>query len=125
MKYAILLRKNLRVFARQQSRCVATAQKQSTDDRSIYTKLADPAEPKFSKILIANRGEIACRVINSCRALGIRTVAVHSDVDSNALHVRMADEAFCVGPAPTKDSYLRMDEILKAVEKSGAQAVRV
>ena len=55
--------------------------------------------------------------------MGIKTVAVHSDVDSNSLHVKMADQAVCVGPAPTKDSYLRVDKILQAVEDTGAQAV--
>ncbi|EDV29615.1 uncharacterized protein TRIADDRAFT_49717 [Trichoplax adhaerens] len=77
----------------------------------------------FDKILIANRGEIACRVIKSCKKMGIKSVAVHSDVDSNALHVRMADEAVCVGEAPSRDSYLRMDRILDAVKATGAQAV--
>ncbi|BFZ00362.1 hypothetical protein BsWGS_03400 [Bradybaena similaris] len=82
-----------------------------------------PEEAKFDKILIANRGEIACRVINTCRRLGIRTVAVHSDADSLAVHTRMADESVCIGPAPTSQSYLRMDKILKAVQDTGAQAV--
>ena len=59
-------------------------------------------------MLIANRGEIACRVMKTCRSLGIKTVAVHSDVDDRALHVRMADEAVCVGPAPSNQSYLDM-----------------
>lgn len=63
-------------------------------------------------------------MIKTARAMGIKTVAVHSDVDSNALHVRLADEAVCIGPAPTKESYLRMDKILKAVKETGAQAVR-
>ena len=60
-------------------------------------------------MLIANRGEIACRVMKTCRTLGIKTVAVHSDVDDRALHVRMADEAVCVGPAPSNQSYLDME----------------
>lgn len=74
---------------------------------------------KFDKILIANRGEIACRVIRTCRAMGIKTVAVHSDVDSNALHVKMADEAVCIGTAATKESYLKMDRVIEAVKKTG------
>uniref|UniRef100_A0AC34GDX3 Biotin carboxylation domain-containing protein n=1 Tax=Panagrolaimus sp. ES5 TaxID=591445 RepID=A0AC34GDX3_9BILA len=93
-------------------------------DHELYT--LDPInldEPKFDKILIANRGEIACRVIKTARAMGIKTVAVHSDVDSNALHVKLADEAVCVGPAPTAESYLRADRILEAVKQTGAQAV--
>ncbi|CAM9816151.1 unnamed protein product [Lampetra planeri] len=90
---------------------------------TIYTSAHDPSEKTFDKILIANRGEIACRVIKTCKKMGITTVAVHSDVDANAVHVKMADEAFCVGPAPTAQSYLNMAAILDAVKKSGAQAV--
>uniref|UniRef100_A0A673G8G8 Propionyl-CoA carboxylase alpha chain, mitochondrial n=1 Tax=Sinocyclocheilus rhinocerous TaxID=307959 RepID=A0A673G8G8_9TELE len=77
----------------------------------------------FDKILIANRGEIACRVIKTCKKMGIKTVAVHSDVDSSAVHVKMADEAVCVGPAPTSKSYLNMDAIMNAIKQTGAQAV--
>lgn len=91
---------------------------------SIYTTdPVDPNETKFSKVLVANRGEIACRVMRTCRNMGIRTVAVHSDADSRSLHVQMADEAFCIGPAPTNESYLRVDAILDAVQRSGAEAV--
>ncbi|GAQ88060.1 methylcrotonoyl-CoA carboxylase subunit alpha [Klebsormidium nitens] len=77
----------------------------------------------FNKILIANRGEIACRVIKSCRRLGIKTVAVHSEPDADALHVRMADEAVCVGPAASTKSYLNIDAILAACKSTGAEAV--
>jgi 3-methylcrotonyl-CoA carboxylase alpha subunit len=77
----------------------------------------------FTKILIANRGEIACRIIATCRRLGIATVAVYSDADRNARHVRLADEAIAIGPAPAQESYLRADKILQAVRSSGAQAV--
>jgi len=77
----------------------------------------------FHKILIANRGEIAVRVIRTCREMGIATVAVYSDVDRAALHVRMADEAVHVGPAPASESYLRVDRILDAARRTGAQAV--
>lgn len=77
----------------------------------------------FKKILIANRGEIACRVIKSARAMGIKTVAVYSDADRNALHVRMADEAVHIGPAPANQSYIVIDKIMEAVRKTGAEAV--
>ncbi|KAJ4949616.1 hypothetical protein JOQ06_021126 [Pogonophryne albipinna] len=88
-----------------------------------YSTVFSPSEKTFDKILIANRGEIACRVIKTCRKMGIQTVAVHSDVDSSAVHVKMADEAVCVGPAPTNKSYLNMDAIMEAVRATGAQAV--
>ncbi|EFA75992.1 propionyl-CoA carboxylase [Heterostelium album PN500] len=77
----------------------------------------------FEKILIANRGEIACRVMQTCRKMGIKTVAIHSDADRYARHVREADEAVCVGPAPTSQSYLNIDAIVEAIKKTGAQAV--
>lgn len=77
----------------------------------------------FSKILIANRGEIACRVIRTCRALGIRTVAVYSDADADAQHVRQADEAYRIGGPRPQESYLRGDVILDVAKASGAQAV--
>jgi 3-methylcrotonyl-CoA carboxylase alpha subunit len=77
----------------------------------------------FSKILIANRGEIACRVIRTARRLGIHTVAVYSDADAKALHVEMADEAVNIGPAPARDSYLRAEAILDAAKRTGATAI--
>ncbi|QEL54771.1 acetyl-CoA carboxylase biotin carboxylase subunit [Chromobacterium paludis] len=77
----------------------------------------------FNKILIANRGEIACRVIQTAKALGIATVAVYSDADANARFVKLADEAYRLGPAPAAESYLRADRILAIAQQSGAQAV--
>ncbi|SDF34915.1 acetyl-CoA carboxylase, biotin carboxylase subunit [Salipiger thiooxidans] len=77
----------------------------------------------FDKILIANRGEIALRVIRACREMGISTVAVHSTADADAMHVRMADETICIGPAPSTDSYLSPLAIISACEVTGAQAI--
>ena len=77
----------------------------------------------FQKILIANRGEIACRIIRTCRRLGIATVAVHSEADSMARHVAMADERVLIGPPPATESYLRIDRILEACQRTGAEAV--
>jgi acetyl-CoA carboxylase biotin carboxylase subunit len=78
---------------------------------------------KIRKILIANRGEIAIRVIRACREMGIETVALYSEVDRNALHVRYADEAFSIGPAPSAESYLAMEKIIKVARKSKADAI--
>lgn len=77
----------------------------------------------FKKILIANRGEIACRVIKSARAMGIQTVAIYSDADRNALHVKMADEAVHIGPPPANQSYIVIDKVMDAIRQTGAEAV--
>jgi len=77
----------------------------------------------FDKVLIANRGEIALRIHRACREMGIKTVAVHSTADSNAMHVRLADESVCVGPPPARDSYLNMAAILSAATIAGADAI--
>ena len=77
----------------------------------------------FEKILIANRGEIACRVIKTAKAMGIKTVAIYSDADKNALHVEMADEAVHIGPPPANQSYIVIDKVMEAIKQTGAQAV--
>src|SRR5262245_36471327 len=77
----------------------------------------------LDKVVIANRGEIALRILRACHALGIRTVAVHSTVDRNLKHVAMADESVCIGPAPSTDSYLNMAQIIAAAEVTDAQAI--
>src|SRR5438067_13657150 len=77
----------------------------------------------MKSLLIANRGEIACRVIRTARRLGIRTIAVYSDADAKALHVRMADEAVHIGPSPARESYLRGDKIIDAAKTTGAEAI--
>ena len=77
----------------------------------------------FNKILIANRGEIACRVIKTARKMGIQTVAIYSDADKQALHVKMADEAIHIGPPPANQSYIVIDKVMEAIRESGAQAV--
>ena len=77
----------------------------------------------IKKILIANRGEIAVRVIRSCREMGINTVAVFSEADRKALHVRYADEAYCIGPPPSTESYLRIDKILEVAKKTKSDAI--
>ena len=77
----------------------------------------------FLKILIANRGEIAVRILRACRELGIRSVAVFSDVDRNSLHVRLADEAYPIGPAPSRESYLRIDKIMDVASRAGCDAI--
>ena len=77
----------------------------------------------FEKILIANRGEIALRIHRACREMGIKTVAVHSEADSNAMHVRLADEAVCIGPAKATESYLNKPAIISAAVITGADAI--
>src|SRR5947209_5408625 len=77
----------------------------------------------FEKVLIANRGEIALRVIRACKELGIRTLAVYSDVDADSLHVQLADESICIGAAPSADSYLKIDRIMSAAEVGDVDAI--
>ncbi len=93
-------------------------------DHSIYTTTKlNPDEKTFDKILIANRGEIACRVMQTCKVMGIKTVAIYSEADASSLHVQMADEAMCVGPAASRESYLNVDRIMEVIKITGAQAV--
>jgi len=77
----------------------------------------------FDKILIANRGEIALRIHRACQEMGIRTVAVHSEADADAMHVKLADESVCLGPPPAARSYLHIPAIIAAAEITGAQAI--
>ena len=77
----------------------------------------------FRKILVANRGEIALRVIHACKEMGIQTVAVYSEADRDSLHIRYADEAYCVGPAPSGKSYLNIPNIISAATIAGVDAI--
>mgnify|MGYP003351036292 CR=1 FL=1 len=79
--------------------------------------------PEIKKLLIANRGEIALRIHRACHEMGIKTVAVHSTADADAMHVRLADEAICIGPPAAADSYLNIPNIISAAEISGADAI--
>ena len=77
----------------------------------------------FEKILVANRGEIAVRIIRACKELNIRTVAIYSEADANSMHVQLADEAICIGKAPASESYLRIDRIVSAAEITDVDAI--
>src|SRR5881296_2554774 len=77
----------------------------------------------FDKVLIANRGEIALRVIRACKELGVKTLAVYSEADSDSLHVQLADEAICIGPAASAQSYLKIDRIISAAEVGDVDAI--
>ncbi len=83
----------------------------------------DRVKQMIKKVLIANRGEIAVRIIRACREMGIETVAVYSEADKEALHTKLADEAICIGPAPSSESYLSMENIISATIVSGADAI--
>ena len=77
----------------------------------------------YNKVLIANRGEIALRILRACKEMGIGTVAVHSTADADAMHVRLADQSVCIGPPASRDSYLNVHEIIAACEVTGADAI--
>ncbi|XP_064393739.1 methylcrotonoyl-CoA carboxylase subunit alpha, mitochondrial-like [Halichondria panicea] len=93
--------------------------------RSVWLcrELSGDSQQLFDKILVANRGEIACRVMRTAHRLGIRSVAVFSEADRNTMHADMADEAYCIGPAPSSESYLRQDKIIEVAKATGAQAI--
>src|SRR5215471_4211220 len=97
--------------------------KKAARAKAARPKAGRPPGKLFDKILIANRGEIACRVMRTCKRLGIRTVAVYSEADADALHVREADEKVLIGPPPSAQSYLQIDRIVEACRATGAQAV--
>src|SRR4029079_19530387 len=98
-----------------------TARRSSTASRCSRSPCEVPA--MFKKVLIANRGEIALRVIRACREMGLESVAVHSTADTDALHVKFADEAVCIGPPPSRGRYLNVRMIISAAEVTGADAV--
>ncbi len=91
--------------------------------KTMQVSVPRSEEPPFKKVLIANRGEIALRVILACKELGIQTVAVYSEADRNSLHVRFADEEVCIGPAPSAKSYLNIPQVIAAAEVTGAEAI--
>src|SRR5918993_2032735 len=96
-----------------------------SDPPRVFAQRRDKAEgsPLFRRLLIANRGEVAVRIIRACRDLGIQTVAVYSDADADAAHVRMADAAVRLGPPPPAESYLRIDGVIDAALATGAEAI--
>ncbi|KDN37907.1 hypothetical protein K437DRAFT_228968 [Tilletiaria anomala UBC 951] len=110
---------------RQRATLAAASQAASSHRASACSSSSATAsrKPLPRKILIANRGEITVRIIRTCRQLGIATVAVYSEADANAMHVKMADEAYCIGPAPSAESYLKMDRIVEVAKMTGAEMI--
>src|ERR1044071_6182650 len=98
-----------------------TARRSSTASRCSRSPCEVPA--MFKKVLIANRGEIALRVIRACREMGLASVAVYSTADADSLHVKFADQAVCIGPPPSRQSYLNVPMIISAAEVTGADAI--
>nr|UOP57027.1 putative methylcrotonoyl-carboxylase biotin carboxylase chain protein [Thecaphora frezii] len=109
--------------ARFASLSTTTASSTSSPPISVQSTTSSTHLPLPKKILIANRGEIACRVMRTCRSLGIRTVAVFSEADRDTMHVSLADEAYCIGPAASSQSYLRQDRILAVAKHTGATMI--
>ena len=101
----------------------AIKRKTAAHKHAAAKPVLETEEPPFRKILIANRGEIALRVILACKELGIQTVAVYSEADRNALHVRFADEEVCIGPPASAKSYLNIPQVIAAAEVTGAEAI--
>lgn len=92
-------------------------------DNHLFSSSSSVSKWPFHKVLIANRGEIAVRIIRTCRILGLQTVAVYSTADKDALHVKLADQAICIGPANANSSYLNISAIITAAKLTGAEAV--
>ncbi|RZF41094.1 hypothetical protein LSTR_LSTR002726 [Laodelphax striatellus] len=103
--------------------CSMKTRAMQTHAFDYFNDSVDLDESKFGKILIANRSEIACRIIRTARRMGIKTVAVYSTADSSSVHVRMADEAVCLGPPAARESYLNVEKVLAAIKDTGAEAV--
>src|SRR5438067_8870966 len=95
----------------------------SSEPRDGSGAATSPGRPMIQKVLIANRGEIALRIHRACHEMGIKTVAVHSTADAEAMHVRLADEAICIGPPPAAESYLNIPNIISAAEIAHADAI--
>ncbi|KAL7991016.1 hypothetical protein Chor_014446 [Crotalus horridus] len=96
---------------------------QSDKNNDIILAFCSANQRNIEKVLVANRGEIACRVMRTARKMGVKSVAVYSEADRNSMHVAMADEAYCIGPAPAQQSYLSMEKIIQVARKSAAQAI--
>lgn len=104
--------------------CLGALRRLQWNQVRIFVKWASTiGGHSIGKILIANRGEIACRVMRTAKKMGVKSVAVYSEADRNSMHVAMADEAYCIGPPPSQQSYLAMEKILQVARVSAAQAI--